>query len=93
MNGIANFILDRPKTYLPLFGIAITWIVDGLAEVSGLPIRLNPEVKEMITILLATLSVALLRRNAVKTKDLDKKVEEMQTKIVEEVERRNKGKT
>ena len=90
MNSIQTFILEQPKTYIPLIGIALTWGSDLLLQQFGIPVVLSPEVKEAITVLLATASVYLLRRNSVKEKDMDKKLEELSEKIAKEIRRKKK---
>lgn len=85
MKSALNFLLEQPKTYLPLIGIGITWGADIIAKQLGVPLDLSPEIKEAITVFLAVLAAYLLRRNAVKDKDMDKKLADLTEKILKEV--------
>jgi len=85
MKAVLNYLLEQPKTYIPLIGIAITWGADIIAQQLGVPLSISPEVKESLTVLLGVLAAYLLRRGTVKDKDMDKKLEELMKKILKEV--------
>lgn len=92
MNSIQTFVLEQPKTYIPLIGIALTWGSDLILQQFGIPVILSPEVKEAITVLLATAAAYLLRRGTVKDKDMDKKLEAFSEAIMKEVKKASKKK-
>ena len=88
MNPIQAFILEQPKTYIPLLGLTLTWGSDLIAQQLNIPFVLSPEMKEGLTVLLITAAMYLMRRNTVKDKDMDKKLEDLTAQITKQLRKK-----
>jgi len=69
MKAILNFFLSKPKTYVPLLVVIITWSL-GLIGVD-----VDLQVKESITVLCTAVAAGLIRKGMIKEKELNAAIE------------------
>jgi len=69
MKAILNFFLSKPKTYVPLLVVIITWSL-GLIGVD-----VDLQVKESITVLCMAVAAGLIRKGMIKENELNATIE------------------
>lgn len=72
MESIFKFLITKPKTYIPLLVIGFTWLADLIIQSLNIPISINETFKESFTVICLVIAIALLRRGAIKEKDIEK---------------------
>jgi len=75
MKTILKFILNSPKTYLPLLVIIITW---GLGCIG---VDITPELRDSITVVMGALAAALMRKGMVKQSEMKKMNVEVEERV------------
>ena len=74
-NKLVKYLLDRPKTYVPLVVLVIIQIIQPMG------VEINPELEQSLNTVCLALAGILLRRNMIK----EKNVKDMEDRIRKEL--------